>query len=550
VVHVRLVARVSGVFLLVALLLSIAQSATLLSVYAQSTVSPGCPGGFIDAVLILRDSLYRLYQLALSLNASLPGDLVQVVSMSQNLSRETLASMPSSECRALYSDLNRALRNMTGVLGIYLEPQARGAYERATLRAVERLLERARDLNMSDLYSQALERLRSGNISIKDLEDLDKRIEAREFEAKAGRIRVIVRNISEDAQYRLKDLSRAADEISKAEEILERVRDLLVSVNASPRAIEAIDQAIGSVRKAREAVEEERRLSEIERINASISKLENQIRVLLSTINSTGLENTTASRIAGLLQEALRRLSEARDRLGAGNISEALSIFEEAYSLYKKAREAFEDAVKKIGEAEDLLERYREAMRDLGDLRASLEKIKMRYRNITDTQIRIFIDRIEAMISEAMNISSNILELIKAGRLGDAKKALEILEARIKEISKMMENLEEAVERMRAKAREIEEEAREIRARALEELARYQKLRASMGNATSQQVREMIDRIQKAFEDLNKTLSELDRAIATGNLGEAVRLLGAAKGALEQIVKLIDMLESMARGRK
>ena len=156
---------------------------------------------------------------------------------------------------------------------------------------------------------------------------------------------------------------------------------------------------------------------------------------------------------------------------------------------------------------------------------------------------------IEALIPEAMNISGNILELIKAGRLGDAKKALEILEARIKEISKMMENLEEAVERMRAKAREIEEEAREIRARALEELARYQKLRASMGNATSQQVREMIDRIQKAFEDLNKTLSELDRAIATGNLGEAVRLLGAAKGALEQIVKLIDMLESMARGR-
>lgn len=545
-----LIGRVSGVFLLLALLLSTAQSALLLSVYAQPTASPGCPRGFSDAILVLRDSLYRLYQLALSLNASLPRDLVRVVSMSQNLSRETLDSMSPSECRALYSDLNNALRNITGILGIYLEPQAKGAYERATLRAVERLLDRARDLNMSDLYSQALERLRGGNISIKDLEDLDKKVEAREFEAKAEKIRAIVRNISEDAQYSLKDLSRAAEEISKAEKILERVKELLVSVNASPRAIEAIEQAIGNVRKAREAVEEQRNLSEAERINASISRLENQIRVLLSMINSTAMDNTTASKIAGLLQEALGRLSEARDRLRIGNISGALRIFEEAYSLYKKAREAFEEAVEKMGEAEDLLERYREAMRDLSDLRASLEKIKTGYGNITDPQIAILIGRIEAMISEAMNILSNISELIKTGKLGDARKALEILEARVREISKMLESLREALDKLRERVREIEEEAREIRARALEELERFQKLRESIGNTTNQQIREMIDRIQRAFEDLNKTLSELDKAIAQGNLGEAMRLLGVAKDALEKIGKLIDMLESMAKGRR
>jgi tetratricopeptide (TPR) repeat protein len=554
--------KYTGSIFLGLLILSIAQVFSGTLAIAQTQVETQavmgqykCPGGFVNATVLLRDSLVRLYQIAVASNVSLPQQISAGVSDASNLSYDRIASMSSDECKRLYSNLLDLLKNLTSSMGMYLEPRASGAYERATLRAAEKLLERARDLNLSDVAMEISGKLSRGNVSLKDLEDLDKRVGAKEAILRAQEIRVIVSRISEEKIFKPTLSSKDLEAVSKAEEVLKRVRELLISVNASSSAIAAIDQAIDNVSRVKSILEREKALSEADRLRAIADRLDSQIRILVSTIRNISIDNATAQQILTILANVSKLVADARSMIQAGNLSSALKALEEAYNQYREAEKRTEDLIKKISKVgEDITERYREALDKLSELSREFEKVRVRALNISNPAIRELVSRIQVALQEASNISHNISQLISMGRSEDARAMINILLARINNIQALLETLKRLVE----KAHESREELSKKLAEAVDETStlwnRFQILRKNASNVSNPEIRSLIDMIQRSFEELNKTIANASKAIDNWNIEEATALLEKSKAITDNIKKMLETLENMlkeiSRGRR
>ncbi|MEM1610089.1 MAG: hypothetical protein QXQ57_00400 [Sulfolobales archaeon] len=548
-----------GAFLTLALLIISAVQmipGALVGVEAQTQMGLyKCPGGFVNATLLLRDSLSRLYQIANASNISLPQSIIARVSEASNLSYDRIASMSAEECKNLYSDLLATLKNMTSYMGIYLEPQAKGAYERATLRAAEKLLERAKELNASDIAMDVSDKISRGSISPKDLDDLGKKLEARVVVIKVQDIRAIVVKISEDRIFKPNVSQRDLEAVSKAEEVLKRVRELLIAVNASRAAVEAIDQAIDNVSRAKSILEKERSLSEAERLRAIADRLENQIKILASMLRNASADNATVQEILGLLANASKMISDARSMIQAGNLSEASKALEEAYKLYKIAEDKAEDLLEKISKArEDITERYKEALEKLSELSKEFEDIRVKAFNTSDPAIRELISKIQASLEEVSNISLNISKLINMGRVEEARAMINMLLARISNIEALIKALEQLVKKFYEVKEDLVKRLNEIINETNKLWDRFQALKVNASNISNPNVRALIDMIQRSFEELNQTISNTSKAIEAGNIREASANIEKCKALIDNIKKMLDRLEELlkelSRGRR
>jgi ABC-type transporter Mla subunit MlaD len=545
-----------GILLL--LILSIGQMIPGALIRIEAEVQAGlykCPGGFVDATILLRDSLSKLYKIANASNISLPQSIIARVSEASNLSYDKVASMSAEDCKALYSDLLVTLKNLTSYMGIYLEPQAKGAYERATLRAAEKLLERARSLNASDIAMDISDKISKGNISPKDLDDLDRKLEAKAIALKIHDIRAIVLKISEEKIFKPNISQRDLEAVSKAEEVLKRARELLTAVNASREAVVAIDQAIDNVSKAKSILEKARSMPEAERVRAIADRLENQIKDLISRLRNISTDNASVQEILGLLTNASKIVSEARAMIQAGNLSEALRMLEEAYKLYKIAEDRAEDILKKIPRAEeDITQRYKEVLERLSELSRKFEDVKLKASNISDPAVRELISKIQTSLREASNISSNISQLINAGKAEEVKAMVNMLIARISNIEALIKALEELLEKLYESKGDIAKKLGEIINETNELWNRFQVLKANASNISNQSVRALIDMIQRSFEELNHTIANTSKAIETGNIRETSANIEKCRALLDSIKKMLDRLEGLlkelSRGRR
>jgi ABC-type transporter Mla subunit MlaD len=514
-----------------------------------------CPGGFVDATILLRDSLSKLYKIANDSNISLPQSIIARVSEASNLSYDKVASMSAEDCKVLYSDLLVTLKNLTSYMGIYLEPQAKGAYERATLRAAEKLLERARSLNASDIAMDISDKISKGNISPKDLDDLDRKLEAKAIALKIHDIRAIVLKISEEKIFKPNISQRDLEAVSKAEEVLKRARELLTAVNASREAVVAIDQAIDNVSKVKSILERARSMPEAERVRAIADRLENQIKDLISRLRNISTDNASVQEILGLLTNASKIVSEARAMIQAGNLSEALRMLEEAYKLYKIAEDRAEDILKKIPRAEeDITQRYKEVLERLSELSRKFEDVKLKASNISDPAVRELISKIQTSLRKASNISSDISQLINAGKAEEVKAMVNMLIARISNIEALIKALEELLEKLYESKGDIAKKLGEIINETNELWNRFQALKANASNISNQSVRALIDMIQRSFEELNHTIANTSKAIETGNIRETSANIEKCRALIDSIKKMLDRLEELlkelSRGRR
>ena len=545
-----------GILLL--LILSIGQMIPGALIRIEAEVQAGlykCPGGFVDATILLRDSLSKLYKIANDSNISLPQSIIARVSEASNLSYDKVASMSAEDCKVLYSDLLVTLKNLTSYMGIYLEPQAKGAYERATLRAAEKLLERARSLNASDIAMDISDKISKGNISPKDLDDLDRKLEAKAIALKIQDIRAIVLKISEEKIFKPIMSQRDLEAVSKAEEVLKRARELLTAVNASREAVVAIDQAIDNVSKVKSILERARSMPEAERVRAIADRLENQIKDLISRLRNISTDNASVQEILGLLTNASKIVSKARAMIQAGNLSEALRMLEEAYKLYKIAEDRAEDILKKIPRAEeDITQRYKEVLERLSELSRKFEDVKLKASNISDPAVRELISKIQTSLREASNISSNISQLINAGKAEEVKAMVNMLIARISNIEALIKALEELLEKLYESKGDIAKKLGEIINETNELWNRFQALKANASNISNQSVRALIDMIQRSFEELNHTIANTSKAIETGNIRETSANIEKCRALIDSIKKMLDRLEELlkelSRGRR
>ena len=545
-----------GILLL--LILSIGQMIPGALIRIEAEVQAGlykCPGGFVDATILLRDSLSKLYKIANDSNISLPQSIIARVSEASNLSYDKIASMSAEDCKVLYSDLLVTLKNLTSYMGIYLEPQAKGAYERATLRAAEKLLERARSLNASDIAMDISDKISKGNISPKDLDDLDRKLEAKAIALKIHDIRAIVLKISEEKIFKPNISQRDLEAVSKAEEVLKRARELLTAVNASREAVVAIDQAIDNVSKAKSLLEKARSMPEAERVRAIADRLENQIKDLISRLRNISTDNASVQEILGLLTNASKIVSKARAMIQAGNLSKALRMLEEAYKLYKIAEDRAEDILKKIPRAEeDITQRYKEVLERLSELSRMFEDVKLKASNISDPAVRELISKIQTSLREASNISSNISQLINAGKAEEVKAMVNMLIARISNIEALIKALEELLEKLYESKGDIAKKLGEIINETNELWNRFQVLKANASNISNPSVGALIDMIQRSFEELNHTIANTSKAIETGNIRETSANIEKCRALLDSIKKMLDRLEELlkelSRGRR
>ncbi|MFZ8824669.1 MAG: hypothetical protein ACO2O0_11085 [Desulfurococcales archaeon] len=545
-----------GILLL--LILSIGQMIPGALIRIEAEVQAGlykCPGGFVDATILLRDSLSKLYKIANDSNISLPQSIIARVSEASNLSYDKVASMSAEDCKVLYSDLLVTLKNLTSYMGIYLEPQAKGAYERATLRAAEKLLERARSLNASDIAMDISDKISKGNISPKDLDDLDRKLEAKAIALKIHDIRAIVLKISEEKIFKPNISQRDLEAVSKAEEVLKRARELLTAVNASREAVVAIDQAIDNVSKVKSILERARSMPEAERVRAIADRLENQIKDLISRLRNISTDNASVQEILGLLTNASKIVSEARAMIQAGNLSEALRMLEEAYKLYKIAEDRAEDILKKIPRAEeDITQRYKEVLERLSELSRKFEDVKLKASNISDPAVRELISKIQTSLRKASNISSDISQLINAGKAEEVKAMVNMLIARISNIEALIKALEELLEKLYESKGDIAKKLGEIINETNELWNRFQALKANASNISNQSVRALIDMIQRSFEELNHTIANTSKAIETGNIRETSANIEKCRALIDSIKKMLDRLEELlkelSRGRR
>jgi archaellum component FlaC len=196
-------------------------------------------------------------------------------------------------------------------------------------------------------------------------------------------------------------------------------------------------------------LERARSMPEAERVRAIADRLENQIKDLISRLRNISTNNASVQEILGLLTNASKIVPEARAMIQAGNLSKALRMLEEAYKLYKIAEDRAEDILKKIPRAEeDITQRYKEVLERLSELSRKFEDVKLKASNISDPAVRELISKIQTSLREASNISSNISQLINAGKAEEVKAMVNMLIARISNIEALIKALEELLEKL------------------------------------------------------------------------------------------------------
>ena len=551
-----LVKRLVGIVLLV--LVVVSPLITAKQLYAQTpitiTTAAGvgggkCPEGYVNAILLIDMSIDRLLTIAYQSNVILDQELVEKTRIIYNLPIEGVVSMDSDSCKKLYSDLADVLKKLAARVGLKLEPVAKGAYERATLRAAQKVLNISLSLNMTDVVKDIEDKMRIGKISIEDLETWDVKVRGKEASIKVQIGVEVAISFAEENTLTPDNESRALKEISKAEEILSRVRDLLVAVNASPNAIKAIDRAIQNIREARSVLENRVSLPKAKKLEDTANSLEDQIKAFNLTLGAVKLPSDTLKKIIDLINEALNKIGEARDAMSRGNLSYAEKLLREAYESFREAKEMFRESVK-TSEApagsEEELNRLRE---DLGDLVRKLTNLEREF-NLTialiktkNQSINEIINRTQESISQAHQLVIDIIGLMEKGRVSEARALVERLKGMIDNIEKNIKTLK----RLSKSGKELEEELSKVLAKAADLRNKFEELVGKASNISDQRVQALIDKIRLMFDDLNTTTTNIKRLIDAGSYDEARAAIRKAKQLIDEIEKAIEELEKLLK---
>ncbi len=557
-----LLKRTVGLALLIMILIS--PLAIARQLYAQTTTTPvsagegKCPGGYVNAILLANISIDRLLNIAYQNNIKLDQELIARAKAIYNLSINAVASMDSSGCKKLYSDLVAVIKNLLASVGLELEPEARGAYERATLRAAQRALNISTALNLSDIKAEIEAKIGSGNVSVKDLEKWEIKIRGEEISLKVQIVVSIVKGSIEEKILTPGDGTKALKDISIAEEILNRVIELLLRINASPNAIQAIERALLNIKEARSILESEKNLPEVNRLRAIADRLEARIKALNTTIGSVNLPSDVLTRIKSLLNESLKEITEARAEISKGNLSYAEKLLREAYDKLREAEDLFREAAKAVSKkAEDLLElreELEELIRDLAKLEREFNHMLAQIK-IQDQGVEELVSRIHADIEQANKLIANITDLIKQGKIDEAKELMNRLENIVRIIERNIEMLKKLIERLTEELEELTEELDDISKEIADLRRMFEDLVKKASNTTDQRVKTLIDNIQKMFNDLNSAIDNIKKLIDAGKFSEARAIIEEAVKPLiesieEAIESLSEILEEIGRGRK
>ncbi|MEM2202925.1 MAG: hypothetical protein QXI22_01010 [Sulfolobales archaeon] len=558
--------RAAGIMLLVLIIVS--PLVVVKQLYAQATVTPTvtapaasagskCPGGYVSAILLANMSIDRLLAVAYQRNISLDKGLIERARIIYNLSGEKVVSMDSDSCKKLYSDLVDTLRDLAARVGIELRPEAKGAYERAILMAAQRALNLSMALNLTTVAKEIEVKVKSGSVSMRDLEEWEVKIRGKEASVKIQMMVTIVRTSATEGTLVPGNESEGLKMLSIAEEVLSRVKDLLVSVNASPSAIQAIERAILNVREAKSVLESRKDLPSAGKLEMVIRELENRVRIFNLTLNTVKVPNETLTKIKDLLNETLRKIDEAKNALSRGDLGYAEKMFREAYKIFRDAEELFERTVKTTAKKP---EEMGELMEELEELAERLARLEREY-NLTVTSIktqnqsvRELIERIKRDIEQVHQLIINVTELIKEEKAGDARAMMNRIRAMIENIERNIGLLKKLAERPGEGPNKLREELSEISTKASELRNKFEELVRRASNTTDQRIRAQIDMIQRMFGELNSTIANITMLIDAGRYSEAQAAIEKAKHLIDAIERAIENLskileESGRRGR-
>ncbi|GAY25438.1 predicted laminin subunit beta-1 [Desulfurococcaceae archaeon AG1] len=562
-----LMKRAAGIMLLVLIIVS--PLVVVKQLYAQTTVTPTvtapaasvgggkCPGGYVNAILLVNMSIDRLLAVAYQRNISLDKQLIERARIIYNLSSDMIASMDSEGCKKLYGDLVDTLRDLAARVGIELKPEAKGVYERAILMAAQRALNISMALNLTTVATEIEVKVKSGNVSMRDLEEWEVKIRGKEASIKIHVMVTIVRASAMEGTLIPGNESEGLKMLSIAEEVLSRVKDLLISVNASPSAIQAIDRAILNVREAKSVLEGRKDLPSARKLEMVIGELENRVRIFNLTLNTVKIPNETLTKIKDLLNETLRKIDEAKNALSRGDLSYAEKMFREAYKIFREAEELFERAVKTGAKKPEELG---ELMEELEELAEKLTRLEREY-NLTvasiktqNQSVRELIERIQRDIEQTHQLIINVTELIKEEKAGDARVLMNRVKAMIENIERNIELLKKLAERSGEEPSRLREELSEILMKASELRNKFEELVRRASNTTDQRIRAQIDMIQRMLSELNSTIANITMLIDIGRYNEAQAAIEKAKHLIDAIERAIENLskileESGRRGR-
>ena len=562
-----LVKRAAGIVLLVLIIVS--PLVVVKQLYAQATTTPTstpptadvgggkCPGGYVNAILLINMSIDRLLTIASQRNVSLDQELIERASIIYNLSREMVVSMDSDSCKKLYSDLVDILRDLAAGVGVELKPEAKGAYQRAILMAAQRALNLSMALNLTAVAKEIEVKVKFENVSMRDLEEWEVKIRGKEASIKIQVMVTIVRASAAEGTLAPGNESEGLKMLSIAEEVLSMVRDLLVRVNASPSAIQAIDRAILNVREAKFILEGRKDLPSTRKLEMVIRELEDRVRIFNLTLNTVKIQNDTLIKIKELLNETLRKIDEAKEALSRGNLSYAEKMFREAYKTFREAEELFEMAVKAASKKPEELVELREEIEELVEELARLE----REYNLTaasikpqNQSVKELIERIQRDIEQVHQLIINVTELIREERTDEARALMNKVKAMIENIERNIELLKKLAEGSKEEPDKLRGELDELLIKISELRNKFEELIERASNTTDQRIRAQIDMIQRMFSELNGTIANITMLIDAGRYNEAQaaiekakHLIDAIENAIENLLKILE--ESGRRGR-
>ncbi|HWQ16586.1 MAG TPA: hypothetical protein VNL13_01970 [Sulfolobales archaeon] len=562
-----LVKKASGIVLLVLIIVS--PLVVVKQLYAQTTTTPTstpttagvgvgkCPGGYVNAILLINMSIDRLLAMASQRNVSLDKGLAERAGVIYNLSREMVVSMDSDNCKKLYGELADILRDLVARVGIELKPDAKGAYERAVLMAAQRALNLSIALNLTTIAEEIEIKVKSGNVSTRDLEEWEVKIRGKEASIKIQVMVTIIRTSAMEGTLVPGNESEGLKMLSIAEEVLNMVRDLLVRVNESPNAIQAIDRAILNVREAKSVLESRKDLPSTRKLEMVIRELEDRVMIFNLTLNTVKIQNDTLTKIKELLNETLRKIDEAKEALSRGNLSYAEKMSREAYKTFREAEELFEMAIKAASKKPEELNELREELEELAE---ELTKLEREY-NLTaasikpqNQSIKELIERIQRDIEQAHQLIINATELVREEKADEARALMNRVKAMIENIERNIELLKKLAEGSKEEPGKLREELGEVLTRTSELRNKFEELVKRASNTTDQRIRAQIDMIQRMFSELNNTITNITMLIDAGRYNEARAAIEKAKHIIDAIEKAIENLskileESGRRGR-